>query len=142
AAQRDPKASAVALSRGEIVLPDGFAGQSAKQLLGRDIVVLHTPIERVTTGKNGEQARHGGEPEELRFTVTAVHDDSMGNLDGPGTQSCPRTRTSCPASGDTPRSLAREAVRLSALCSVARGTHVLPICPSDVATGVSQHLRQ
>ncbi|WP_267244077.1 ABC transporter permease [Streptomyces sp. PR69] len=83
AAQKEPDRS-FAVAPGEIVLPDGFAGLSADQLIGRDIVVMHTPIDRVETGKDGSESLHGGEPEELRFTVTGVHDDSTGNLDGPG----------------------------------------------------------
>ncbi|MDK1475991.1 ABC transporter permease [Streptomyces sp. 549] len=82
--QQDTEAPS-SLKPDQIVLPDGFAGLSAARLLGRDIVVLHTPVDRIETDKDGNEDLHGGEPVELRFTVTAVHDDSMGNLDGPGT---------------------------------------------------------
>ncbi|MBB1259556.1 ABC transporter permease [Streptomyces alkaliterrae] len=72
------------LAANEIVLADGFAGRSARQLVGREVVVLHTPIERVERSPDGGEAAHGGEPRELRLTIAAVHDDSLGSLDGPG----------------------------------------------------------
>ncbi|MCE7078684.1 FtsX-like permease family protein [Streptomyces sp. ST2-7A] len=77
--------NSVFLERDEILMPEGFSGLSAEDLIGQEIVVLHTPVEHIERDERGSEAMYGGDPEELFFTVTAVHNDTLGNLDGPGT---------------------------------------------------------
>lgn len=70
--------------KNQIVVPDGFAGRTPAQLLGREIIVVHTPLERIDSREDGQEVLHGGEPTELRLTVVAVHDGSHAHVDGPG----------------------------------------------------------
>ena len=83
ARQRDSGAD-LAPGKNQIVVPDGFAGRTPKQLLGREIIVVHTPMERIDSRQDGQEVLHGGEPRELRLTVVGVHDGSHAHVDGPG----------------------------------------------------------
>ncbi|GAB3108355.1 hypothetical protein GCM10027160_06150 [Streptomyces calidiresistens] len=56
----------------EIVLPDGFAGRSAEELLGERLVFRHTPL--VWEGDpDGVESGRGNEPVDVELTVAGVH---------------------------------------------------------------------